>query len=78
MKQKEKLWSFIALSERMDDVFKREMLKKDLYKWFKAMSSEGKTVTGQTCLNLDMIYSYDRIVSIRMFSDLHVSCRAIY
>jgi len=64
----------------MDNVFKREILKKAklapfdkaLYKWFKAMGSEGKTVTWQSCLNLD------KIVSIRMFSDLHVSFRDIY
>jgi len=41
----------MAISERMDNVFKREILKKAklapfdkaLYKWFKAMGSEGKT-----------------------------------
>ena len=54
---------FIALSESMDDVFKREILKeaklapldKVLYKWFTTMGSKGNTVTGPTIMKIAVL-----------------------
>ena len=62
-KQKENLLLFIALSESMDDVFKWEILKdakfapldKAVYKWFTAMGSEGKTVTGPMIIKIGVL-----------------------
>ena len=71
----------------MDNVFKREILKRAKKKStirqevVQVVYSNGfqrKNSDWATCLNLDILYSYDKIVSVRMFSDLHVSCRAIY
>jgi hypothetical protein len=61
--KKEKLLLFIALSESMDEVFKRQISKesklapldKALYKWFTAMGSEGKTVTGPMIIKIAVL-----------------------
>ena len=61
--QKEKLWLFIALSKSMNDVFKWEISKeaklapldKALYKWFTAMGSKGKTVTGPMIIKIAVL-----------------------
>ena len=53
-KQKDQLWSFMTLSENVNDIFKWLTLKepklarldKALYKYFTGMCSNGKSVTG--------------------------------
>jgi hypothetical protein len=54
---------FIALSESKDDIFKREIMKeaklapldKAMHKWFRAMGSEGKTLTGAMIMKIAVL-----------------------